>query len=76
MTSFNSLLLPPAAAVRLVQRRRARSDYRPEIALGPGWLNALLERPLRLEARWLEQGRSLPAGLSLLTLLENPGSSV
>jgi SAM-dependent methyltransferase len=76
MTSFNSVLLAPAAAVRLVQRRRARSDYRPEIALGPGWLNALLERPLRLEARWLEQGRSLPAGLSLLALLENPGSGV
>ncbi len=76
VTSFNSLLLAPAAAVRLAQRRRPRSDYRPEIALGPGWLNALLERPLRLEARWLEQGRSLPAGLSLLAMLENPGSGV
>jgi SAM-dependent methyltransferase len=76
MTSFNSLLLAPAAAVRLAQRRRPRSDYRPEITLGPAWLNALLERPLRLEARWLEQGRTLPAGLSLLALLENPGSRV
>jgi 2-polyprenyl-3-methyl-5-hydroxy-6-metoxy-1,4-benzoquinol methylase len=76
MTSFNSLLLAPAAAVRLAQRRRPRSRYRPEITLGPGWLNALLERPLRLEARWLARGRTLPAGLSLLALLENPGSRV
>ncbi len=76
MTSFNSLLLAPAAAVRLAQRRRPRSEYRPEIALGPAWLNALLERPLRLEARWLEQGRTLPAGLSLLAVLQNPGSRV
>jgi SAM-dependent methyltransferase len=74
MTSFNSLLLAPAAVVRLAQRRRARSRYRPEITLGPAWLNGLLERPLRLEARWLATGRTLPAGLSLLALLENPGA--
>jgi SAM-dependent methyltransferase len=74
MTSFNSLLLAPAAVVRVAQRRRPRARYRPEISLGPAWLNALLERPLRLEARWLARGRTLPAGLSLLALLENPGS--
>jgi SAM-dependent methyltransferase len=73
MTSFNSLLLAPAAVVRLAQSRRPRSRYRPEITLGPAWLNALLERPLRLEARWLAQGRTLRAGLSLLAMLENPG---
>jgi len=73
MTSFNSLLLAPAAVVRIAQRRRPRSDYRPEIRLGPAWLNAVLERPLRLEARWLAQGRTLPAGLSLMAVLENPG---
>jgi len=33
----------------------------------------LLEQPLRLEARWLARGRSMPAGLSLLAVLENPG---
>jgi SAM-dependent methyltransferase len=74
MTSFNSLLLAPAAVVRVAQRRRPRSRYRPEISLGPAWLNTLLERPLRLEAKWLGRGRTLPAGLSLLALLENPGS--
>jgi SAM-dependent methyltransferase len=74
MTSFNGLLLGPAAAVRLAERRRLRqpdSDYKPELTLGPEWLNAALEQPLRLEARWLARGRTMPAGLSLLAVLEN-----
>jgi 2-polyprenyl-3-methyl-5-hydroxy-6-metoxy-1,4-benzoquinol methylase len=70
MTSFNSLLLAPAAAVRLAQRRSSRSEYTPDIRLGPAWINAVLERPLRLEARWLARGRTLPAGLSLLAVLQ------
>ncbi len=73
MTSFNSLLLAPAAAVRLAQRRRRTSaDYTPELKLGPPWLNGMLERPMALEARWLTRGRTLPAGLSLLAVLRNP----
>jgi SAM-dependent methyltransferase len=75
MTSFNGLLLAPAAAVRLAQRRRLRdlsTDYRPELTLGPEWLNAVLEQPLRAEAGWLGRGRTMPIGLSLLALLENP----
>lgn len=78
MTSFNGLLLGPAAAVRLAERRRLRqpnSDYKPELTLGPEWLNVALEQPLRLEARWLSRGRSLPAGLSLLAVLENPSTA-
>ena len=74
MTSFNGLLLGPAAAVRLAERRRLREpnpDYKPELTLGPEWLNAVLEQPLRLEARWLARGGSMPAGLSLLAVLEN-----
>jgi SAM-dependent methyltransferase len=76
MTSFNGLLLGPAAAVRLAERRRLRepdSDYKPELTLAPEWLNSLLEQPLRIEARWLARGRTMPAGLSLLAVLENPG---
>jgi SAM-dependent methyltransferase len=73
MTSFNSVLLPPAAAVRLAQRRRrADGNYTPELKVGPAWLNGALERPLQLEARWLSRGRRLPAGLSLLAVLQNP----
>lgn len=77
MTSFNSLLLAPAAAVRLAQRRqlrRADGSYTPDLKLGPTWLNGVLERPLRAEARWLTSGRTLPAGLSLLAVLQNPPS--
>ncbi len=76
MTSFNGLLLGPAAAVRLAERRRLRqpvADHKPNLTLGPEWLNAVFEQPLRLEARWLAGGRSMPAGLSLLAVLENPG---
>ena len=78
MTSFNGLLLGPAAAVRLAERRRLRrpvSDHKPDLTLGPDWLNAVLEQPLRLEARWLSRGRTMPAGLSLLAVFENPSSA-
>jgi SAM-dependent methyltransferase len=76
MTSFNSLLLAPAAAVRLAQRRRRDANsHSPNLALGPDWLNDALERPLRAEARWLARGRTLPVGLSLLALLRNPGAA-
>jgi SAM-dependent methyltransferase len=75
MTSFNSLLLAPAAAVRIAQRWRPTSDYKSDLELGPEWLNSVLERPMQLEAGWLARGRTLPVGLSLLALLENPGSA-
>jgi SAM-dependent methyltransferase len=75
MTSFNSVLLAPAAAVRVAQRhRRHNGDYTPELTIGPAWLNGVLERPLQLEARWLSRGRTLPAGLSLMAVLQNPPS--
>jgi SAM-dependent methyltransferase len=73
MTSFNSLLLAPAAAFRVAQRRRrGNGSYTPELHLGPEWLNAVLERPLQIEARWLARGRTLPVGMSLLAVLRNP----
>jgi len=76
MSSFNTLLLGPAAAFRLAQRRQLRRpppDYTSELRLGPAWLNTVLERPLRIEARWLARGGRLPAGLSLIAVLDNPG---
>jgi SAM-dependent methyltransferase len=73
MSSFNSLLLAPAAAVRLAQRRMGpRNGHSNDLDLGPGWLNEVLERPLALEASWLARGRTLPAGLSLLAVLRRP----
>lgn len=77
ITSFNSILLPVAAAVRLAQRhRQPDSNYNPELNLGPAWLNSVLERPLRAEARWLDRGGTLPAGLSLLAVLQNRAPSI
>jgi SAM-dependent methyltransferase len=73
MSSFNSLLLAPAAAVRLAQRRMgARNGHSNDLDLGPAWLNDVLERPLALEASWLARGRTLPLGLSLLVVLRRP----
>jgi SAM-dependent methyltransferase len=71
MTSFNALLLPPAAVVRLAQRLRPvdPAAHTSDLALSPPWLNAVLELPLRAEAAWLRRGRTLPVGLSLLAML-------
>jgi SAM-dependent methyltransferase len=73
MSAFNSLLLVPAAAVRIAQRRLGtHNGYTNDLDLGPAWLNEVLERPLALEAGWLARGRTLPMGLSLLALLRRP----
>jgi SAM-dependent methyltransferase len=74
MTSFFSFLLAPAAVVRLAQRRGAKDEYKPDLMIGPAWLNTILEQPLRIEASWLARGATLPAGLSLLALLQSPGA--
>ena len=74
VTSFNSILLAPAALVRIAQRgKRPGLDYTPEITLGSEWMNSVLERPLRAEAKWLARGGTLPFGLSLLAVLQNAG---
>ena len=72
LTSFNTLLFPVAAAVRLAQRGRRNGKPDIDLHLGPAWLNRTLEKPLRAEARWLGRGRSFPAGLSLLAVLQKP----
>jgi len=73
LSSFNSLLLVAAAAVRLTQRRLGtHNGYTSDLELGPAWLNDVLERPLALEASWLARGRTLPLGLSLLAVLQRP----
>jgi SAM-dependent methyltransferase len=70
-THFNSLLLAPAAAVRLAQRRRRRRA-RSDLDVTPSSLNGVLELPLRLESRLVAAGTRLPAGLSLLAVLRRP----
>jgi SAM-dependent methyltransferase len=68
---FNSLLLAPAALVRLTRRRPHDDSARSELELTPGWLDGLLEWPLRLEAAVLRHGARLPFGLSLLAVFAN-----
>lgn len=66
VTHWNALLLPAAAAVRLLSRLRAdgaSSDVYPVAAP----LNAALAVVLRLEALWLSHA-DLPFGLSILAL--------
>jgi SAM-dependent methyltransferase len=80
MTSFNSLLLAPAAAMRLLQRVSPGAAGDPQdggagdLDVGPAWLNPVLEWPMRMEARWLARGRTLPVGLSLLAVLRRPAA--
>lgn len=82
LTSFNALLLPPAAVVRVTERlwrrdaeKRADTARASDLELTPAWLSPALELPLRAEAAWLRGGRrALPAGLSLLAVLSRrPG---
>jgi SAM-dependent methyltransferase len=61
---FNSTLLPPIAAVRLLERVRRKPS--PDIYdLTPGRLNGLLAAPMRAEARLIERGVRFPAGVSV-----------
>lgn len=77
LTSFMSLLLIPAAAVRLAQRHLTTpvGERGTDLELGPAWLNGLLELPLAAEAGWLGRGHSLPFGLSLLGVLRKPAAA-
>jgi SAM-dependent methyltransferase len=72
-TYFNSLLLAPAAAVRLGGRlrRRPRPEGVSDLHATPPSLNRVLELPMRLEAGILKRGARLPAGLSLLVVCSN-----
>jgi SAM-dependent methyltransferase len=70
-TYFNSLLMPAAVAYRALDRvRRAPPPEASDLDRTPGWLNNVLERPLKLEARLISRGRAIPAGLSLLAVFE------
>jgi SAM-dependent methyltransferase len=70
-THFNSILLPPAALLRILQRRRPTASSaveRSDLERTPRWMDGVLELPLRAEARALGLGARIPFGLSLLSL--------
>jgi SAM-dependent methyltransferase len=68
-TYFYSSMLPPVAAVRTFQRLRrngnGNGNGKSDLHLSPVALDRMLELPIKGEARLIERGVSLPAGVSL-----------
>jgi len=73
-TSAITLLLPPIAAFRLLQKA-VKNHEAPKTHLLPlpAAINRLLIGLLKMEARWL-QNFDLPFGVSLIALLRKPGA--
>ena len=68
-THFNSLLLPVAVLLRVLDRfSRKTTESSLDLWVPPQPLNWLLERPLRLEAMLIGRGGRIPVGLSLLAV--------
>jgi SAM-dependent methyltransferase len=68
-THFNSLLLPVAILLRILDRfSRSTTESSLDLWVPPQPLNWLLERPLLLEAALIKRGGRIPAGLSLLAV--------
>jgi len=68
-THFNSLLLPVAMLLRILDRfSRKTTESSLDLWVPPRPLNWLLERPLLLEAGLIGRGGRIPAGLSLLAV--------
>jgi SAM-dependent methyltransferase len=68
-TYFNSLLLPAAILLRVLDRfSRKTTESSLDLWVPPRPANWLLERPLALEAAMIGSGGRIPAGLSLLAV--------
>jgi SAM-dependent methyltransferase len=68
-TYFNSLLLPVAILLRVLDRFNTKTtESSLDLWVPPEPLNWLLERPLTLEAALIARGGRIPAGLSLLAV--------
>ncbi len=69
-TYFNSLLLPVAIVLRVLERvnRAKTTETSLDLWIPPEPVNWLLERPLTLEAALIARGGRIPAGLSLLAV--------
>jgi SAM-dependent methyltransferase len=68
-TYFNSLLLPVAIMLRVLERLSPRTtESSLDLWTPPEPLNWLLEQPLALEAALLGRGGQIPVGLSLLAV--------
>ncbi len=66
---FNSLLLPVAILLRILDRVNTKTtESSLDLWIPPGPVNRLLECPLDLEAALIARGGRIPAGLSLLAV--------
>lgn len=73
-TYANSVLLPVAFLKFRVWEPLTNTPPASGVALGPAWLEALLERPLQLEAWFIRHGVNLPVGQSIVLLAEKEAS--
>jgi SAM-dependent methyltransferase len=62
---FYSALLPAVAAVRSARKLHPERNSRSDLSLAPRALNRALELPTRAEAKLIEHGVRLPAGVSV-----------
>jgi SAM-dependent methyltransferase len=70
-TYFNTILLPPIALARsLPQRSNGKAA---DLDRTPAALDGPLSLPMRLEARLIRAGATLPAGVSIGIVCRNPG---
>ena len=68
-TYFNSLLLPVAIVLRVLDRfSRKPTESSLDLWVPPEPVNWALERPLAIEAAMIRRGGRIPAGLSLLAV--------
>jgi len=68
-THFNSLLLPVAVMLRVLDRfNRSTTESSLDLWVPPQPLNWVLERPMLLEAGLIGRGGRIPVGLSLLAV--------
>jgi SAM-dependent methyltransferase len=68
-TYFNSLLLPVAIVLRVLDRfSRKTTESSLDLWVPPEPLNRVLEQPLVLESAAIRRGGRIPAGLSLLAV--------
>lgn len=68
-TYFNSLLLPAAILLRVLDRfNRKTTESSLDLWVPPAPLNWLLEQPLALESALIARSGRIPAGLSLLAV--------
>jgi SAM-dependent methyltransferase len=72
-TYANSLLLPVALMKFRVWEPLTGAAAASGVELPAGWLNGLLELPLRVEAEWLRAGGRLPIGQSVWVVASKAG---